>query len=157
MHSSFSVLFVCLGNICRSPMAQAAFTSEIQKRHLHIKVDSAGLGSWHIDNPPDNRAIKETARHNIDINTYRGRQIQLEDFVSFTHIIGMDHRNIHQLKKIAPPECLHKISLLMDYSMTHKGQEIADPYYGDQLDFETTWNQVYLGVVGLADYFEKKL
>ncbi|CAI3931458.1 Protein-tyrosine-phosphatase (Wzb) (PDB:4D74) (PUBMED:26641313) [Commensalibacter communis] len=157
MHSSFSVLFVCLGNICRSPMAEAAFINEIQKRQLHIKVDSAGLGSWHVNNPPDRRTIKEAAQHKIDITHYRGRQIQSEDFVDFTHIIGMDHKNIYHLKKIAPPECLHKISLLMDYSLTHKGQEIADPYHGDQLDFEVTWKQVELGIIGLADYFEKQL
>ncbi|CAI3932222.1 low molecular weight protein-tyrosine-phosphatase [Commensalibacter papalotli (ex Botero et al. 2024)] len=157
MHSSFSVLFVCLGNICRSPMAEAAFIAETHKRKLNILIDSAGLGGWHVNEPPDTRTIKEVARHNIDIRHYLGRQVQPDDFLNFTHIIGMDHKNISQLKKLSPPLSEHKISLLMDYTPNHKGQAVADPYYGDQSDFEVTWNQIYLGITCLADYFEKKL
>lgn len=157
MHSSFSVLFICLGNICRSPMAEAAFISEVQKRKLNITVDSAGLGHWHINAPPDNRTIKEVARHGIDIRHYRGRQILPDDFINFTHIIGMDHKNISHLRKIAPQKYKDKISLLMDYTFNQKGQAVDDPYYGDQSDFETTWKQVSAGITCLADYFEKKL
>lgn len=156
MSPSFSVLFICLGNICRSPMAEAAFIAEVQRRKLDIKVDSAGLGHWHIDAPPDSRTIKEVARHGIDIRHYRGRQIQPDDFVNFTHIIGMDHQNISQLKKMAPAQYINKISLLMDYTHHQKGQVVADPYYGDQSNFEATWKQVSAGVSCLADYFEKK-
>lgn len=157
MRPSFSVLFVCLGNICRSPMAEAAFNVEVNKRKLNIRVDSAGLGPWHVNDPPDPRTIKEVARHGIDIRHYVGRQVHPDDFLNFTHLIGMDHKNITHLRKLAPLQYEDKISLFLDYTQEYKGQTVADPYYGDQSDFENTWKQVSLGASSLADYFEKKL
>ncbi|MDI2089930.1 low molecular weight protein-tyrosine-phosphatase [Commensalibacter oyaizuii] len=157
MSFAFSVLFVCLGNICRSPMAEAAFIAEVEKRNLNINVDSAGIGPWHIDNPPDPRTIKEVAKHGIDIRHYLGRQIQPHDFQQFTHIIGMDHKNITALLKMAPSSAKDKICLLMDFVPGQQGTEIADPYYGNQDDFERTWKQVYQGVSHLAVYFEQRL
>lgn len=154
--SFHSVLFVCLGNICRSPMAEAAFNDEVRKRNLPVTVDSAGIGSWHINQPPDPRTITEVAKHHIDIRNYLGRQINQQDFQNFTHIIGMDQNNIRALKKIAPANSHQKIKLLMDYVPNHLGEEIADPYYGEQNAFSQTWEQVKLGCFHLANYFELK-
>lgn len=154
MPPSFSVLFVCLGNICRSPMAEAAFIKEVETRALNIKVASAGLGSWHVNDPPDPRTIAEVATHGIDISHYLGRQVEEKDFFNFTHIIGMDHKNIMGLRKLLPAKASPKISLLMDFVPNSSTKEVADPYYGDHRDFQTTWQQVSLGVLYLADYFE---
>lgn len=155
--SSYSVLFVCLGNICRSPLAEAAFSIEVKKRKLPITVDSAGLGSWHINQPPDPRAIAEAAKHHIDIRNYRGRQISQDDFFRFTHIIGMDHQNIKALKQLSSIDMHPKIKLLMDYVSDHHHEEIIDPYYKDEHAFSQTWAQISLACFHLANYFEKQL
>ncbi|CAK7192939.1 Low molecular weight protein-tyrosine-phosphatase YfkJ [Commensalibacter sp. Nvir] len=151
----YSVLFVCLGNICRSPLAEAAFKQEVHKRNLPIHVESAGIGPWHINQPPDPRAIRQASQHGIDIRHYKGRQINATDFLNFSHIIAMDKKNIAQLVKLAPKMHRSSIKLFMDYVPDHKQDEIPDPYYGDEKDFQKTWEQVSLGAFHLANYFEE--
>lgn len=153
----YSVLFVCLGNICRSPMAEAAFNSEVKKRNLPVLVDSAGLGAWHINQHPDSRTIQEASKHGIDIRHYLGRQIQQQDFHSFSHIIGMDHQNITHLKKLAPLTTHDKIKLLLDYVPNHHNKEISDPYYENQNAFSHTWSQINEACLYLANYFEQQI
>ena len=89
-----AVLFVCLGNICRSPLAEAAFRREAARAGLTVRVDSAGTGDWHIGAPPDPRARAEALRHGIDISAYRGRQVEAEDFLRFDRIVAMDGNNL---------------------------------------------------------------
>ena len=94
--SQTSVLFICLGNICRSPLAEGIFRSVVENARLSdsFKIDSAALGSWHIGNPPDHRAIEISAANNVDISNQRCRQIIPADFDGFDYIIGMDHENV---------------------------------------------------------------
>jgi protein-tyrosine phosphatase len=149
--SKTGVLFVCLGNICRSPMAEAAFRREVEDRNLDIVIDSAGTGDWHIGKPPDARAQAETLRNGIDISGYRARQVTPGDFRQFTHVFALDHANLGDLRTIAPPDGRARLSLLLDLVEGLEGQAVADPYFGDASGFEETWQQVSLAARALAD------
>lgn len=140
--SQKSVLFVCLGNICRSPLAKAALRAEAVRAGLAVTVDSAGTGSWHAGNPPDPRAQAEALRHGIDISGYRARQVTEEDFRKFGQIWALDPRNLMELQQVAPRRTLSKVGLLMDVVPGRQGTAVIDPYYGDEQDFATVWEEV---------------
>lgn len=146
-----AVLFVCLGNICRSPLAEAAFRAEAEARGLAVDIDSAGTGDWHVGRPPDPRSQAEALRHGIDISGYRAAQVSAEDFRHFTHIIALDEQNLADLRAIAPLDNRAKLSLLLDHVPGRAGQSVGDPYYGGPLDFEATWADVRAAAKGLAD------
>ncbi|APH56645.1 Protein tyrosine phosphatase [Granulibacter bethesdensis] len=148
--SSGAVLFVCLGNICRSPLAEAAFRREVKHTGLTVDIDSAGTGGWHAGDPPDPRAQTIAWRHGVDISDYRARQISAEDFNRFTHIIALDRDNLAALRRLRPKDCLASLSLLLDEVPGREGQSVADPYYGDLKDFEVTWADVSAGASSLA-------
>lgn len=146
-----SVLFVCLGNICRSPLAEAALRAEAQRLRLDILVDSAGTGDWHVGQPPDPRAQATALRRGIDISGYRARQVKGADFRRFTHVVALDRDNLAQLRRLAPPGVLAELSLLLDHVEGRRGQAVADPYFGDEAGFDITWADVTAGARGLAE------
>src|SRR5262249_54986300 len=115
---SKSILFVCLGNICRSPIAEGVFRHTARQRGFSkdFTIDSAGLGSWHIGNPPDDRAQAAMRLRGIDISGQRARRISLADFEQFDLILAMDRTNRNALLKLAPKEYHHKIKLFLDYA-----------------------------------------
>lgn len=137
-----AVLFVCLGNICRSPLAEAAFRARAADAGLEVQADSAGTGSWHIGEPPDRRAQKAALRHGVDISRYRGRQVEPADFRRFSHIFALDLDNLAALHRLKPVDATAKIGLLLDLVDGMEGQAVADPYYGEDAGFEETWQQV---------------
>ena len=137
-----SILFVCLGNICRSPLAEAAMRAEAEKAGLDIIVDSAGTGDWHVGSPPDQRAQRQALSHGIDISTYRGRQVSAEDFRRFTHVFALDTDNLRNLKRIRPSDGTADLALLMDMVPGREGTGVVDPYYGDEAGFADTWDDV---------------
>jgi protein-tyrosine phosphatase len=137
-----AILFVCLGNICRSPLAEAAFRARAANIGLDAKVDSAGTSGWHIGDPPDRRAQTTALRHGADISRYRGRQVEPADFHRFTHIFALDQDNLTSLRQSAPADSTAEIGLLLDLVDGPRGQAVADPYYGDDAGFERTWEQV---------------
>jgi len=141
-----SVLFVCLGNICRSPLAEAALRAEAVRAGLALSIDSAGTGAWHAGNPPDPRAIAEAARHGIDISGYRARQVRPDDFRRFGQIFALDPQNLRDLKHIAPGSLLGRttarVSLLMDLVPGREGTAVIDPYDGTAEDFMAVWDDV---------------
>lgn len=145
-----SILFVCLGNICRSPLAEAAFREEARRLQLDAVTDSAGTGNWHIGSPPDPRAQAVALKNGVDISGLRGRQVKPADFRRFTHLVAMDHDNLANLRRIAPPDATAKLSLLLDHVEGRAGQAVADPYYGEEDGFDVTWADVTDGARALA-------
>jgi protein-tyrosine phosphatase len=143
MNSSPSVLMVCLGNICRSPLAEAALRQAADKSGFVINVDSAGTGDWHAGSPPDPRACAVALDHGgVDIVNLRARQIRKSDFYEFDLILAMDSSNLRDLEALRPEGSSATLSLLLDYLPGQEGQSVADPYYGTYADFETCWRQV---------------
>ncbi len=137
-----AVLFVCLGNICRSPLAEAAFRAEAAKAGLNAVADSAGTADYHVGEPPDPRAIRTAARFGIDISGYRGRQAMPADFTRFSHIFALDHANLRNLRAIAPASHPARLALLLDLVPGREGQAVADPWYGEEDGFLITWDEV---------------
>ena len=136
------VLFVCLGNICRSPLAEAALRAEAEKAGLDIVVDSAGTGDWHVGDAPDLRAQAVARKHGIDISSYAGRQVTAEDFRRFTHVFALDADNLKNLRRIRPSDGTAELRLLMDMVPGREGTGVVDPYYGDDAGFDLTWDDV---------------
>src|SRR5690606_36537430 len=138
-----SILFVCLGNICRSPLAEGALRAEAERHHLDLIVDSAGTGNWHAGEAPDARAVATARRHGVDISGLRARQVTPADFRRFTHIIALDHDNLKNLRRLVPPNengaATAELSLLLDHVPGREGQAVADPWFGDEAGFEITW------------------
>ena len=145
-----SLLFVCLGNICRSPLAEAAFRAEAERLGLDVAVDSAGTGDWHVGEPPDRRAIAVAARNGIDISGLRARRVIREDFHLFDHVVALDRENLASLRRLQPPGSPARLSLLLDHVAGREGEAVADPYYGEDCDFDTAWDEVSEGARSLA-------
>ncbi|MDJ0278783.1 low molecular weight protein-tyrosine-phosphatase [Sphingomonas sp. 2R-10] len=139
-HRSF--LLVCLGNICRSPLAEAALRDAAARAGVDLEVDSAGTGAWHVGNTPDPRAQAVALAHGVDISRYRARQVQPEDFRCFTDVLALDRDNLAELRRRAPKDATARIGLLLDVVPGRAGQAVADPYYGDAAGFDVTWADV---------------
>lgn len=137
-----SVLFVCLGNICRSPLAEAALRQECADAQLNVVIDSAGTGEWHVGQPPDERAQAVAARNGLDIGHFRARLVTASDFHDFDHVIALDNQNLRDLTAMRPAKAVAKLSLLLDHVAGRAGEDVADPYYGDEDDFDQTWAEV---------------
>jgi low molecular weight protein-tyrosine phosphatase len=145
------VLFVCLGNICRSPLAEAAFRAEAERLGLDAEADSAGTGGWHAGEPPDRRAIAAARRNGVDISHLEARQVTPGDFERFDHIVALDEENLADLEALRPAGSRARLSLLLDHVPGRQGQAVADPYYGGDSHFDVTWRDVTEGARGLAD------
>ena len=144
-----AILFVCLGNICRSPLAELAMRVETARHGLNWLIDSAGTGDWHVGNPPDRRARAEARRHGHDIDQYRARQVTQVDFTRFSHILALDRQNLADLTALAPSDTTARLSLLLDHVPGREGEGVFDPYHGDQSAFAETWEDVTAGAAGL--------
>ena len=125
------ILCVCLGNICRSPMAQGAIEAMARAEGLALEVDSAALGDWHIGNPPDPRGLKAAAARGYDNGAQRARKVRLADFDAFDLILAMDRSNLDALERLRPKGARAEIRLFHP-----EGREIPDPYQGEQCDYE---------------------
>jgi protein-tyrosine phosphatase len=146
-----SILFVCLGNICRSPLAEGAARAAFAKAGLDIMLDSAGTGDWHIGRAPDPRAQAIARAHGVDISGLAARQIAAEDFECFDLILAADHENLADLREIAPPKATARISLMMDLVPGRSGEAVTDPYYGDTDGFARTWQDMNAMAAALVD------
>lgn len=148
-----AILFVCLGNICRSPLAEAAFRQQAAKAGLQVEADSAGTGDWHVGAPPDRRAQAVARRHGVDISGYRGRQVTPDDFRRFSHIFALDADNLANLRRLAPLDITAHLGLLLDMVPGREGHAVKDPYYGADAGFDQTWADVSAAARLLVERF----
>ncbi|MBP1885628.1 low molecular weight protein-tyrosine-phosphatase [Sinorhizobium mexicanum] len=144
------ILFVCLGNICRSPLAEGVMRDLAHKagHGRAILVDSAGIGAWHVGAPPDQRSISVAKAHGIDIAALRGRQVSTADFAAFDLILGMDMSTVRDLSALAPPAMTGKVHLFMRYATGQAG-DVPDPYYEAAEVFETLYQMLDAGCLSL--------
>jgi protein-tyrosine phosphatase len=154
--NSVGVLFVCLGNICRSPMAEGAFRAAAQRAGLTCTVDSAGTAAYHLGLPPDTRAVTVAYSHGVDITTQVARQLERDDFYRFSHIIALDRANLEGIRARAPRDASARLALLMDAVEGREGEAVADPYYGDVSTFEATWQLINEGVKALIEQLQRE-
>ncbi|MEB3766724.1 low molecular weight protein-tyrosine-phosphatase [Acinetobacter sp. MD2] len=142
------VLCVCLGNICRSPTAEAVLRQVCQQQHLDIVVDSAGTAAYHIGKAPDPRSQKYAKARGYDLSPLRARQLQLQDFVDFDFIMAMDHQNLKDIQKLQQQAqqklgtaCKAELVMMSAHDLARPNQAIADPYYGAEADFQRVIDQ----------------
>lgn len=138
------LLLVCLGNICRSPLAEGALSARLAASPLagRVQVDSAGTGAWHAGQPPDPRAIACARGHGVDISGLRARALQASDFHEFDWLLCADPQNLRDVRARAPASARPRVALLMDWAGVDAGGAIADPYTGGTKEFEHAWRLV---------------
>ncbi len=145
------VLFVCMGNICRSPTAQGVFEHVVEEAGLsnEILIDSAGTYAYHIGEPPDRRAQAAAAKRGIDLSRQKARKVQHSDFEHFDYVLAMDQDNLADLDAICPSESKNKLNLLMVYASKFDEISVPDPYYGGAGGFEKVLDMIEDGAQGL--------
>lgn len=148
------ILFVCMGNLCRSPIAEGVFRHYVDQAGLaeHVAIDSAGTHDYHVGDPPDPRAQRAAGRRGYDLSGQRGRQVSDADFIEFDFVLAMDEVNLRVLRRQCPPQHEHKLRLLMDFSAASALREVPDPYYGGDQGFERVLDMVEEASQGLLDH-----
>lgn len=152
------ILFVCLGNICRSPTAHGIFEKMVADAGLQeaILVDSAGTGDWHIGKAPDSRASEAAMSRNHDLSHLRARQVRPEDFLEFDYILAMDKQNLSDLRAMALPEFIGHLGLFLDYGQSEL-DEVPDPYSGGREGFDEVLDLVEHTAQGLLSHLREQL
>jgi len=147
------VLFVCLGNICRSPTAEGVFRHLVQKQKLEkfLEIDSAGTHAYHVDAPPDERAQAACARRGIDIAHLRGRRATADDIRQFDYILAMDRENYENLLAICPAGHEPKVRLFMEFAPNRREREVPDPYFGGISGFDRVLDMIEDAAQGLLE------
>lgn len=146
-----SILFVCMGNICRSPTAEGVFRDKVRHAGLDadVQIDSAGTHGYHIGNPPDGRALEAASKRGYDLSDLRGRQVSDADFEKFDYILAMDKDNLALLRKQCPPHLQHKVRRLLSFSKRFPNLDVPDPYYGGRSGFDQVLDMVEDAADGL--------
>jgi protein-tyrosine phosphatase len=152
------VLFVCMGNICRSPTAHGVFRHLVAQAGLAraVEIDSAGTHGYHMGEPPDRRATQTALGRGIDIGDLRARRAEPEDFLRFDYILAMDQDNYHSLSRICPRGTERKLALFLDYAPELRRREVPDPYYGGQQGFDQVFDMVETAARGLLADIERR-
>ena len=147
------VLFVCLGNICRSPTAEGVFRQVVQRASLtdHIEIDSAGTHAYHIGEPPDRRAQAAAVRRGVDLSGLRGRQATRRDIEEFDYILAMDRENLCNLQAICPPGLETKPRLFLEFADQRVEKEVPDPYFGGESGFDRVLDMIDDAAHGLLE------
>ena len=157
-----AILFVCMGNICRSPMAEGVFRHLADKAGVAegggVIIDSAGTIGYHVGDPPDPRGVRTASGHGVDMSAQRARRVADSDFEAFDYILAMDEHNLSELMQRCPPALQSRLGLFMDHAPHLNLTEVPDPYYGGQEGFEYCYELVLAAAEGLlaaiiADHF----
>lgn len=146
-----SVLFVCLGNICRSPLAEGIFRDLAAREGVAVDIDSAGTGDWHLGHAPDPRARAVADRNGLDISGLRARLVTPEDFHRFDRIVAMDASNLANLEAMRPDDAKASLARLLDFAEGVDLIDVPDPYQGGPEGFDETFRLVEAGARGLLD------
>ena len=156
---SVSVLFVCLGNICRSPTADVVFRQYVREAGLEekIRIDSAGTGDWHIGRAPDPRTQEAAARRGYDMSSLRARQVTPADFYAFDVVLAMDNANLADLEAMRPSDASGILARFLDYATDSAEREVPDPYYGGNDGFDQVLDLVEDGARGLLASLQERL
>ena len=154
-----SVLFCCMGNICRSPTAEGVFRRQVAGAGLEnrVRIDSAGTHAYHVGHAPDPRSQAAAAARGFRLGELRARQVARQDFAEFDYILAMDNDNLAELRRVAPREHRAKPRLFMDYSAKRAATEVPDPYYGGAEGFEQVLDMVEDACAGLLVAMKKEL
>lgn len=152
------VLFVCLGNICRSPTAHGIFQALVDDADLSelIHVDSAGTSGWHIGSPPDQRTMDAAMQRGFDLSSLQGRQASSDDFRTFDYILAMDESNLHDLKQLRPEKYKGHLGLFLSFGNSPDYHEVPDPYHAGERAFELVLDLVEDACKGLLLDIQKK-
>jgi protein-tyrosine phosphatase len=153
-----SILFVCTGNICRSPTAEGAFRQRVEEAGLQkdILIDSAGTHGYHIGEPPDLRSTAAAAKRGYDLSDQQARQVSQEDFARFDYILAMDCANLAHLRSICPLQYTSKLRLFLEFSERFVEREVPDPYYGGPQGFDHVLDLVEDAASGLLTYLMRQ-
>lgn len=156
--AKIKVLFVCMGNICRSPIAEGVFTRIVQEARLteQIEIDSAGTHAYHVGEPPDQRAQATAKSKGVDLSAQRARKLTAEDGEYFDYILVMDRDNLAGAKATFASDMRDKPRLMLDFATHHKNHEVPDPYYGGQRGFEQVIDMIEDAASGLLDHIRAK-
>lgn len=148
------VLFVCLGNICRSPTADGIFRDLVIREKLDQKilVDSAGTGAWHIGKAPDSRTVAAARQRGYDLSILRARQVSAKDFSEFDYVLAMDESNLLDLQRMKPSSYTGHLGLFLDFGSRTDYREVPDPYYGGNDGFELVLDLVEGAAQGLLNH-----
>ena len=152
------MLFVCMGNICRSPTAEGVFRHLVEQQGLagKISIDSAGTHDYHIGDPPDARSQAPAARRGYDLSGLRARQVVRDDFTSFDYILAMDEANLNLLQQLCPDNYRSRLKLFLEFADDSELREVPDPYYGGALGFEEVLDLVENAARGLLEHIRAK-
>lgn len=151
------VLFVCMGNICRSPTAESVFRAVAGDQGLaaNIRIDSAGTHDYHVGEAPDSRAQHAAGRRGYDMSALRGRQVQRDDFFRFDYVLAMDRANLSILQRLRPGDADSYLGLFLDFSRHHVESEVPDPYYGGSTGFEHVLDLIEDASLGLMEQIRR--
>jgi protein-tyrosine phosphatase len=156
---TYRILFVCTGNICRSPTAEGAFRRTVMAAGLqqHVDIDSAGTHGYHIGEAPDARSIAAAAQRDIDISGLKARRVREADFDAFDMILAMDHGHLNHLRAMRRESHRAEVRLFLDYHAEARHRDVPDPYYGDTKDFELVLDLVETASQGLLKALREKI
>ncbi|OYY93533.1 MAG: phosphotyrosine protein phosphatase [Hydrogenophilales bacterium 28-61-23] len=153
-----SILFVCMGNICRSPTAEGVFRDKVNEAGLssNVQIDSAGTHDYHIGKPPDRRAQEAALGRGYDLSGLRGRQVSARDFEEFDFVLAMDTDNLAILRQECPDHLRHKVRRFLSFSRRYRDLDVPDPYYGGGAGFEQVLDMVEDASEGLIEAIKRE-